>query len=74
MKTGGALEGTNLFVGNRIDEYRGAFTLSYPMDHGIVENWADMEKVWQHIYSRENLNCPSEEHAVLLTEAPLNPQ
>jgi actin-related protein len=32
-----------------------------------------MEKIWAHVYSRENLNVPSQDHAVLLTEAPLNP-
>jgi centractin len=43
------------------------------MEHGIVQNWQDMERIWSHIYSKENLNVVSEEHAVLLTEAPLNP-
>jgi centractin len=43
------------------------------MQHGIVQNWQEMEKIWNHIYSRDNLNVRSNEHAVLLTEAPLNP-
>lgn len=43
------------------------------MEHGIVQNWQDMERIWSHIYSKDNLNVVSEEHAVLLTEAPLNP-
>jgi len=78
---GGALEGSDafdekgkpLFVGSKADEHRGALLLSYPMEHGIVTNWADMEKVWLHVYAKENLNVSREEHAVLLTEAPLNP-
>ena len=70
---GGALEGTEIFVGNKADEHRGAMILNYPMEHGIVKNWGDMERLWQHVYSKENLNIASEEHAVLLTEAPLNP-
>jgi centractin len=61
------------FVGMKVDEHRGALTLKYPMEHGIVQNWSDMERLWHHIYSKENLAIPSEEHAVLLTEAPLNP-
>lgn len=32
-----------------------------------------MEKVWSYVYHKENLGVASEEHAVLLTEAPLNP-
>ena len=70
---GGALESGDVFVGAKADEHRGALMLTYPMEHGVVQNWADMERVWQHVYSRENLNVRSEEHAVLLTEAPLNP-
>jgi centractin len=38
--------------------------LSYPMENGIVKDWSDMERIWSHIYSRENLNVASEEHAV----------
>jgi hypothetical protein len=30
-----------------------------------VTNWDDMERIWSHIYAKENLNCPSEDHAVL---------
>ena len=70
---GGALEGSEIFVGSKADEHRGALKLEYPMEHGIVQNWGDMERIWQHVYSRENMNIASEEHAVLLTEAPLNP-
>lgn len=30
-------------------------------------------QVWGHVYGRDNLNVAPEDHAVLLTEAPLNP-
>lgn len=30
------------------------------MEHGIVQNWNDMEKIWNYIYSDE-LKTPSEE-------------
>jgi centractin len=33
-----------------------------------------MEKIWHHLYSKNQLNSTSEEHPVLLTEAPLNPR
>mmetsp|Transcript_13433 Transcript_13433/g.22419 ORF Transcript_13433/g.22419 Transcript_13433/m.22419 type:complete len:389 (+) Transcript_13433:91-1257(+) len=70
---GGALEGSDIFIGSKAEEHRGALTLSYAMDNGIVQNWSDMEKLWSYIYSRDNLNVVSEDHSVLLTEAPLNP-
>jgi centractin len=34
------------------------------MEHGVVRDWADMERIWAHVYAKENLNVPSEEHAV----------
>lgn len=70
---GGALEGSDIFIGSRADDYRGALSLAYPIEHGVVQNWSDMERLWSYVYSKDNLNVPSEDHAVLLTEAPLNP-
>ncbi|KAJ3195890.1 Actin-2 [Irineochytrium annulatum] len=43
------------------------------MEHGIVTDWDDMERIWQHVYTEE-LKTLSEEHPVLLTEAPVNPR
>jgi len=59
-------------VGPSVDEYRGILKCSYPMEHGTVNNWEDMEILWQHIYKNE-LKVSETEHPVLLTEAPLNP-
>lgn len=67
----GAVEG-NIFVGNKAEEYRGLLRVNYPINHGIIENWNDMENIWIHVYNSLKIN--SEEHPVLLTEAPLNPQ
>lgn len=34
---------------------------------------ATPRQVWAHVYGRDNLNVAPEDHAVLVTEAPLNP-
>merc|ERR1719265_1005795 len=67
----GAAEG-DLWIGSRAEELRGILTLKYPMGHGIVDDWNDMEHIWRHIYSE--MKVVAEEHPVLLTEAPLNPR
>ncbi|KAG0274768.1 Actin-2 [Linnemannia exigua] len=67
----GAVEG-DVFIGRKAQELRGLLKIKYPIEHGIVQDWDDMERIWQYIYSDE-LKTLSEEHPVLLTEAPLNP-
>jgi len=52
---------------------RGVLKLSYPIEHGIITNWDDMEKIWNHTFYVE-LRVSPDEHPVLLTEAPLNPK
>lgn len=69
----GALEG-DLFVGPKAEEHRGLLSIRYPMEHGIVTDWNDMERIWTYIYGKDQLSTFSEEHPVLLTEAPLNPR
>jgi centractin len=55
----GAVEGDS-FIGNKAQELRGILSVTYPMEHGIVTNWSDMEKIWNHVYSEE-LQVLSEE-------------
>lgn len=47
----GALEG-DLFVGPKAEEFRGLLNIRYPMEHGIITDWNDMERIWSYIYSK----------------------
>ncbi len=54
----GGLEGDS-FVGKKADEYRGLLRLRYPVEHGIVKDWAAMEAIWNYTYNE--LRCSPEE-------------
>jgi len=68
----GALEG-DFFIGNKAQEHRGMLAISHPMEHGIVKNWDDMEKIWSSVFT-DILKTSAEEHPVLITEPPMNPR
>ena len=61
------------YCGNEAISKRGVLSLRFPIEHGIVNNWNDMETLWRHTFYEE-LRVSPEEHSVLLTETPLNPR
>jgi len=68
----GLLDDLDFYVGYEAQDRIGTHTVTYPMRHGIIEDWDKMERLWQHcIY--KYLRCEPQEHGFLLTEPPLNP-
>lgn len=61
----GALEG-DVFIGAKAQELRGLLKIKYPLEHGIVTDWDDMERIWHWVYEEE-LKTMSEEVREIVT-------
>lgn len=75
-----------MFCGSQVMSHRGLLSLQYPVQHGIVSNYADLTSVWGNVFAEmgvnpEEVRCaaggrpspPPSQHPVLLTEAALCP-
>lgn len=45
------------------EKHKGLVRLTYPIEHGVVQNWDDMEKIYRYIF--EELKVNPKEHPVL---------
>mmetsp|Transcript_26873 Transcript_26873/g.82671 ORF Transcript_26873/g.82671 Transcript_26873/m.82671 type:complete len:378 (+) Transcript_26873:215-1348(+) len=61
----------DFYIGNEALAHSTTHQVNYPIRHGLVENWDNMERLWQRCLFKY-LRCEPEEHYVLLTEPPLN--
>jgi len=68
----GGVDDLNFHIGDEALANSHVFGISYPVRKGQVDNWTQMEKVWQHCIFKY-LRCDPEDHFFCLTEPPLNP-
>lgn len=61
------------FVGKEVTANVGWLDVSIPVEHGVVTDWADLERLLQHTFAEELRVDPSD-YQVLVTETPLNPR
>ncbi|XP_075510867.1 actin-related protein 2-like isoform X10 [Primulina tabacum] len=63
---------TDILVGDACLKWRHQLDISYPVNNGIVQNWDDMEHVWDHAFFSE-LKVDPAQCKIFLTDPPLNP-
>ena len=66
------LDDMDFFIGDEAYANTVTHQVNYPIRHGCIDNWDNMERLWQRCMF-QYLRCDPEEHYVLLTEPPLNP-
>jgi actin-related protein len=66
------VEDLDFYVGDAALANSTTYQINYPIRHGLIDNWDNMERLWQRCMF-EYLRCEPEEHYVMLTEPPLNP-
>lgn len=58
-------------IGAEASAKKDGYNIDYPIRHGIIESWDNMERYWARcIY--QYLCCDPEEHFLMLTEPPMN--
>ncbi|GBG34047.1 Actin-like protein, putative [Hondaea fermentalgiana] len=70
-----SIEGTELkdvMCGDEAAAVRFALRIGYPVENGIVQNWEDMQHLWDYTF-HDKLKIDPSGKKIMLTEAPLNP-
>ena len=61
----------DFYIGNEALAHASTHQINYPIRHGLIENWDNMERLWQRCIFKY-MRCEPEDHYMLLTEPPLN--
>eukprot|EP01106_Pelomyxa_sp_JSP_P014819 TRINITY_DN4856_c1_g1_i1.p1 TRINITY_DN4856_c1_g1~~TRINITY_DN4856_c1_g1_i1.p1 ORF type:complete len:365 (+),score=92.69 TRINITY_DN4856_c1_g1_i1:101-1096(+) len=64
---------SHLYVGNEASAKRGILALRYPITHGVVTDWENMEALWAHTFQNE-LRVDARCHPIFMTEPAMNPR
>lgn len=67
------LDQKDIYIGHEVKEKKSVLKLEYPIERGLIENWEDIEKIWNYTIFQDMRTTP-EEQAILLTDSPLNPK
>lgn len=62
----------DIMCGDEASQVRTALQISYPMENGIIQNWEDMNHLWDYAFY-ERMKIDPAGRKILLTEPPLNP-
>jgi actin beta/gamma 1 len=66
-------DGKYFYIGHEAQYKRGILNLYYPIQHGTVTNWEDLERIY-HYEFYDDLRIAPEEHPILLTESSPKPK
>ena len=60
------METKDEYLGDEIIQVGSFMKISHPIEHGIIRDWDDIEKLWNHTFYVE-LRVSPDEHPILLT-------
>ena len=67
------LKENEIICGDAAFQKRGLFSFRMPIEHGIVVNWTDMERLLHHTFFNE-LRLDPQNQDIFMSEAALNPK
>lgn len=59
------------YVGDEAEAKKSVLNLKYPIEHGVINDWNDMQKIWHHTFYNA-LRVDPKNCFVHMTDAPLN--
>merc|ERR1719192_229848 len=61
------------YVGSQAQTLRGILSINHPIRQGVVQDWEDLETIWEHIFHTE-LHTEASAQPLLITQQPLATQ
>eukprot|EP00929_Paragymnodinium_shiwhaense_P099444 TRINITY_DN61095_c0_g1_i1.p1 TRINITY_DN61095_c0_g1~~TRINITY_DN61095_c0_g1_i1.p1 ORF type:complete len:392 (+),score=95.76 TRINITY_DN61095_c0_g1_i1:88-1263(+) len=75
LRSDSALSGgrrlNDVMFGWEADANRSSLAISRPIENGVVQNWDDLEAIWDYTFKKMGVDCS--ERRVVQTEAAMNP-